>query len=98
MDAATGQPVHSQFFNASTDEYLPRNSTATGFFAFAWDGQVSWSRGYNGVGNTHDKRKPVPNGQYIVKISALKALGDAANAAHVERWQSPVITVNAPKK
>lgn len=98
VDAATGQPVHSQFFNASTDEYLPRNSTATGFFAFAWDGQVSWSRGYNGVGNTHDKRKPVPNGQYIVKISALKALGDAANAAHVERWQSPVITVNAPKK
>ncbi|GHF61995.1 subtilisin family serine protease [Deinococcus metalli] len=97
VDAKTGQPVNSQFFNASTDQYLPRNSTPTGFFSFAWDGQVSWSRGFNGIGNTHDKRKPVPNGQYVVKISALKALGDEANAAHVERWTSPVITVNASK-
>ncbi|PNY81292.1 S8 family serine peptidase [Deinococcus koreensis] len=98
VDAATMQPVHSQFFNASTDEYLPRNATPTGNFSFAWDGQVSWSRGFNGVGNTHDKRKPVPNGKYIVKITALKALGDASNPAHVETWSSPVITVNAPKK
>ncbi|UQN08266.1 S8 family serine peptidase [Deinococcus sp. QL22] len=97
VDAVTGQPVHSQFFNASTDEFLPRNATSTGFFDFTWDGQVSWSRGSNGVGNTHDKRKPVPNGKYIVKVSALKALGDASNPAHVESWSSPVITVNAPK-
>jgi hypothetical protein len=36
----------------------------------------------------------VPNGQYIVKLSVLKALGDAANPDHWERWDSPVITIS----
>lgn len=96
VDAATGQPVNSQFFNASTDEYLPRNSTATGFFAFGWDGMVSWSRGVSD--NAQNKRKAVPNGQYIVKFTVLKALGDGNNPNHQETWTSPVITVNASKK
>lgn len=96
LDAKTMQPVNSQFFNASTEEYLPRNSTAGGFFAFGWDGQVSWSRGKSE--NAQNKRKPIPNGQYVVKFTALKALGDASNPAHVETWTSPVLTVNAPKK
>ncbi|WP_227978562.1 S8 family serine peptidase [Deinococcus terrestris] len=96
LEAATGKPAHSQFFNASTDEYLPRNSTATGFFAFGWDGMVSWSRGASD--NAQNKRKAVPNGQYIVKVTVLKALGDASNPEHQETWTSPVITVNASKK
>lgn len=96
LDAKTMQPVNSQFFNAATEEYLPRNSTAGGFFAFGWDGQVSWSRGKSD--NAQNKRKPIPNGQYVVKFTALKALGDASNPAHVETWTSPVLTVNAPKK
>lgn len=96
LDAKTMQPVNSQFFNAATEEYLPRSSTAGGFFAFGWDGQVSWSRGKSD--NAQNKRKPIPNGQYVVKFTALKALGDASNPAHVETWTSPVLTVNAPKK
>lgn len=96
LDAKTGRPVHSQFFNASTEEYLPRSSTPTGFFAFGWDGEVRWSRGQSE--NAQNKRKPVPNGQYVVKITALKALGDENNPAHLETWTSPVLTVNAPKK
>ncbi|MBB5234614.1 S8 family peptidase [Deinococcus budaensis] len=94
VDAATGQPVNSQFFNASTDEYLPRSSTATGFFAFGWDGMVSWSRGVSD--NAQNKRKAVPNGQYVVKVTVLKALGDAGNPGHTETWTSPVITVARP--
>ena len=96
VDAATGQPVNSQFFNASTDEYLPRNSTAAGFFAFGWDGMVRWSRGVSD--NAQNKRKAVPNGQYIVKVTVLKALGDENNPAHQETWTSPIITVDASKK
>lgn len=96
LDAATGQPVNSQFFNASTDEYLPRNSTATGFFAFGWDGMVRWSRGVSD--NAQNKRRAVPNGQYVVRVTVLKALGDENNPEHQETWTSPVITVNASKK
>jgi hypothetical protein len=38
----------------------------------------------------------VPNGQYVVKITVLKALGDDDNPAHVETWTSPVITIARP--
>lgn len=96
LDARTGQPVNTQFFNSSEDEYLPRSSTPTGFFNFAWDGQVRWSRGVSD--NAQDKRKPVPNGQYVVRLTVLKALGDASNPGHQEVWTSPVLTVNASKK
>ncbi|WP_102125861.1 S8 family serine peptidase [Deinococcus planocerae] len=95
-DAASGKPVHPQFFNLLTQEYLGRNSTATGIFAYDWDGTVSHSRGSNGAGNDHDKRKDVPNGQYVVKLTILKALGDESNPAHLETWTSPVITIARP--
>jgi hypothetical protein len=31
-----------------------------------------------------------------VRVSVRKALGDSANPAHVETWQSPVITIARP--
>ena len=64
-------------------EYLGRNSAATGFFAFTWDGTTT-------AGN---KTYVVPNGQYRVTVSVLKALGDAADPAHWETWTSPVVTI-----
>lgn len=81
-DANTGKPWHS----ALEDEYLGRNSTPTGFFALSWDGLTT-------AGN---KTYTVPNGQYVVKMSVLKALGDESNPAHWETWTSPVITVARP--
>lgn len=96
VEAATGKPVHPQFSNMLTQEYLGRNSTAGGFFAYDWDGTVSHSRGSNGVGNDKDKRKALPNGSYIIKLTVLKALGDASNPAHLETWTSPVITLARP--
>ena len=38
----------------------------------------------------------MPNGQYLVKVSVLKALGDAANPADWETWTSPTVTIARP--
>ena len=78
----SGKSWHRAF----QEEYLPRNSTGTGFFAFSWDGVTT-------AGN---KTYVVPNGTYVVKVSVLKALGDAANPAHWEIWNSPVVTIARP--
>ncbi len=82
FDASTGKAWHRAFQN----EYLSRNSTSTSFFAFSWDGTTT-----NG-----SKVNVVPNGQYVVKVSVLKALGDSSNPAHWESWTSPVITLARP--
>ena len=82
VDADTGKAWHM----ALREGYLSRNSSATGFFALGWDGQTF----------TGGKTYTVPNGRYIIKLTVLKALGDAANPAHVETWTSPVITIARP--
>ena len=65
---------------------MGRNSSATGFFALSWDGSTVAG------GKTYQ----VPNGQYVIKLTVLKALGDDTNPAHVEAWTSPVITIARP--
>ena len=87
FDAVSGKAWH----RISDDEYLPRNSTATGFFAFTWDGTTFQNQGKNG-----SPLITVPNGSYVVKLSVLKALGDPANPLHWEIWPSPVITIARP--
>lgn len=75
----------------SDDEYVTRNSTPSGFFAFTWDGVT-----FRGTTGNPILVKEVPNGQYVVKVSVLKALGDENNPAHWETWTSPTITVARP--
>jgi minor extracellular serine protease Vpr len=87
FNAASGASVGK----VSDDEYVGRNSTPTGFFAFLWDGVTFRGPTSNPIGV-----KEVPNGQYTVKVSVLKALGDENNPAHWETWTSPVITVARP--
>jgi minor extracellular serine protease Vpr len=87
--ASNGQLVHPVFYYAIDEEFLPRNSTATSFFTFTWDGR----RQHN---NGNDNTKEVPNGQYRLTLKALKALGDPNNPAHWETWTSPVITLARP--
>lgn len=82
FDANTGKAWH----RAYEEEYLPRNSTSTSFFAFTWDGLTT-----NG-----NKVNVVPDGQYVIKLSVQKALGDDSNPAHWETWTSPVITIARP--
>lgn len=87
FDAVTGRAWH----RVSDDEYVTRNSTPGGFFAFAWDGNT-----FTGKGKNASQLYTVPNGKYVVKVSVLKALGDESNPAHWETWTSPVITIARP--
>lgn len=87
LHAGSMQPVHPVFHKTNVFDYLPRNSTATGFFTFSWDGTRIHSNGGKG------KTKVVPNGAYVLQLKVLKALGDESNPAHWETWTSPVITI-----
>jgi minor extracellular serine protease Vpr len=91
LNAHTGKPVHAVFDKFIDMEYLPRNSTATGFFAFGWDG----TRIHN-ASNSNDLYKLVPDGDYVVEVLVLKALGNAKNPAHWESWTSPMFTIARP--
>ena len=87
LHAGSMQPVHPVFHKTNVFDYLPRNSTPTQFFSFSWDGTRIHSNGGKG------KTKEVPNGDYVLQLRVLKALGDANNPAHWETWTSPVITL-----
>ncbi|HUG98480.1 MAG TPA: Fn3-like domain-containing protein, partial [Gammaproteobacteria bacterium] len=89
-DAATGKPLHPVFTNFDQGEYVGRNTTARGFFVFAWDGTRTHSAGPS---NLH---KFVENGDYIVELRVLKALGDPNNPDHWESWTSPTVTIARP--
>jgi subtilisin family serine protease len=89
---ADGSPVHPVFNYATQLVYLPRNSTATSFFEFDWDGTRSQDNG----GGNGDHRKVVPNGTYVLKLSVLKALGNPSNAADWETFTTPPITLARP--
>ncbi|HZX00608.1 MAG TPA: S8 family serine peptidase [Bacilli bacterium] len=82
FDAGTMKPMH----RAARADYLPRSGPAEGFVAFAWDGTTTDGK------NTFT----LPDGQYIVRISVLKALGDKQDPTHWERWDSPVLTIDRP--
>lgn len=97
LHAANGRPVHPVFHQTNVVEYLPRNSTSTGFFAFGWDGTRYHSNMTNGKG-PNELFKVLPNGDYVLQVRVLKALGDPRNRDHWEEWTSPVITIARPDK
>lgn len=74
------------WYYAYDESYLPRNSSATGFFALPFDG-------FTFAGSSVFE---VPDGIYYVKISVLKALGDPNNPAHWESWTSPRFEIDRP--
>jgi minor extracellular serine protease Vpr len=76
--------THKSMHRAYDLEYLARNSSTTGFFAYPWDG-YTWSPLRDFV---------LPNGRYVITVKVLKALGDPLNASHWEKWTSPVITID----
>ena len=86
---ANGSLVHPVFNYADKEVFLPRNSTATAFFEFDWNGT-------RGQDNGNNKRKALPNGTYELKLSVLKALGNENNAADWETWTSPAFTIARP--
>lgn len=64
-----------------------RNSFASGVFEFAWDGTITTRK---------NKVYTAPNGQYYIKLSALKALGNPKNPADWETWISPAFDIARP--
>jgi len=82
FEATSGRAWH----RLADMQYFTRNSAATSFYAFGWDGVTFAGK----------KLYTVPDGRYVVKLSVLKALGDDANPAHWESWTSPVITIDRP--
>lgn len=82
FDANSGKTWHWAY----KLDYLPRCQNFNYAFVFPWDGLTM-------KGN---KVTVVPDGQYIIKLSVLKALGDKNNPDHWETWDSPVITIDRP--
>jgi hypothetical protein len=79
FDASSGKAWH----RALELNYFRRDPTATAGTALPWDGTTT-----NG-----NQVRAVPNGQYVIRLSVLKALGDSSNPADWEVWTSPVITI-----
>lgn len=67
-------------------DYFGRNSAANSIYSFPWDGTT-----VNG-----NKVNTVPDGDYYVVISVLKALGDDENPDDWETWTSRVFTIDRP--
>ena len=83
FDAVTGKSVGTIL----QLDYMIRNSTTTGVFEFAWDGTTTVK---------HNKVFTAPDGQYFIKLSVLKALGNSKNSADWETWTSPAFEIDRP--
>jgi subtilisin family serine protease len=82
FEAVSGKSWH----RAAEGEFFPRNSGATTFFSFGWDGMTVGGR----------KLYTVPDGQYVIVLTIEKALSDGMTPSHFESWTSPVITIDRP--
>jgi minor extracellular serine protease Vpr len=69
---------------AYNEEYMPRNSSSTGFYAFPFDGTTF-------AGN---KTYTVPDGTYYAVISVLKANGNSSVPSDWETWTSPLFVID----
>jgi len=78
----------------SIDEWVTRSSTATGFFAFSWDGEL-----FKKDPSKAKQWSTAPNGTYTVRVTVKKALAEKdakKNPGHYETWTSPAITLARP--
>jgi hypothetical protein len=82
FEATTGKPWH----RALELQDLDRNAAPNRYFSFPWDGTT---KGGNKV-------YTVPDGEYVIKLSVQKALGEDGNPAHWETWTSPRFTIDRP--
>ncbi|NDL59074.1 S8 family serine peptidase [Phytoactinopolyspora sp. XMNu-373] len=85
-DGSVGPPFAGRNNLVFSIDHLGRSAAANAFNAYVWDG----TRPVGRRGMSVD----VPDGQYILRMTVLKPLGDPKNPDHVETWDSPVITVD----
>ncbi|WP_170319401.1 S8 family serine peptidase [Polyangium spumosum] len=86
VEVVEAGPLAKPWGTAYTYTYVGRNADPTGTYSFAWNGTTTMGRNI----------VKVPNGSYMLKMTVLKALGDASNPAHWETWTSPVFKVERP--
>ncbi|WP_437820420.1 S8 family serine peptidase [Sorangium sp. So ce1078] len=82
VEAATGKPWGS----ALSLSRVGQSSSATAVSRYGWKGTTK----LNG------RPTVVPDGDYRIKLRALRALGDPGNEAHWDTWTSPVVTLDRP--
>ena len=82
FDAVTGKP----WGTIALEEYVYKDDAVTTRQWLEWDGTTTFDK-VHGL---------LPNGSYVVRVTALKPLGDAGTPAHVETWTSPAVTLNHP--
>ncbi len=85
FDAATGKSL----FWVDQAEYVGRNSAPNSIFSWVWDGTTL-------PGKEGKKLFDAPDGDYVLVLKVLKALGDKNNPDHWETWTSPVFTIDRP--
>ncbi|TDC51735.1 peptidase S8 [Jiangella ureilytica] len=86
-DGTPGRPYAGRLNTVFSEDYVGRSGAATAFNAYTWDGTRPRGSGTDG-------RVEVPDGRYVLRLTATKPLGDPSNPAHVETWDSPVIVVD----
>lgn len=85
-DGTPGAPFAGRRNTVLSVDHLGRSESSSAFTAYVWDG----TRPVGRRGRSVD----VPDGDYILRMTALKPLGDPDNPDHVETWDSPVITID----
>ncbi|WP_052436560.1 S8 family serine peptidase [Georgenia sp. SUBG003] len=83
-DGTKGAAVHPRFHTFLTTGELGRSQTLD---FVAWDGATPLSNG-------NDKLSDLPDGDYVVEVTAVKALGDPSDPDHLETWTSPAFTID----
>ncbi|WP_437693384.1 S8 family serine peptidase [Sorangium sp. So ce176] len=82
VEAATGKP----WGRALSLSHVGQSSSATAVTRYAWKGTT----------RLDGRSVVVPDGDYLIKLRALRALGDPGNEAHWDTWTSPVVTLDRP--
>ena len=85
FDATTGKSM----FWVEQAEYVARNSAPNYIYSWVWDGTTT-------PGKEGKKLFEAPDGDYVLVLKVLKALGDKNNPDHWETWTSPVLTIERP--
>lgn len=84
-DGTRGDPVHPRFFNYLDVDHLGRTGGGPNvFMPYTWDG----TRSHN------DREREVPDGDYVLVLSVVNALGDRANPDDVETYETPAFTID----
>jgi minor extracellular serine protease Vpr len=68
-------------------EFFGRNTNTSYVNEFIWDGTAV----------KNHQRSALPDGDYQLQLTVLKALGDPDNPAHWETWTSPTFTIDRPR-